>query len=146
MATVTSRAKDPVRLLSRYESYYKNNISLLSMAKKGLKPEAVFDFIAISSLSRQMIELALNKSMKTFQNYKGKDMVLDAVTSEKLLKLFALYQKGSEVFGSTEAFSKWLSKPSFGIGNIMPQTFIDTITGVDLIYEELVRIEYGDLA
>jgi putative toxin-antitoxin system antitoxin component (TIGR02293 family) len=72
--------------------------------------------------------------------------MLDAVTSEKLLKLFALYNKGSEVFGSLDAFTDWLSKPAYGIGSQIPQDIIDTMTGIDLIHDELVRIEYGDLA
>jgi putative toxin-antitoxin system antitoxin component (TIGR02293 family) len=84
--------------------------------------------------------------MKTFQNYFTKNTLLDASTSEKLLKLFALYQKGAAVFGSIEEFAAWLTKPAYGIGNVVPQTIIDTATGIDLIHEELVRIEYGDLA
>ena len=146
MPAAVDRRKGPEKVLSTYEPYFKDSISLLFRAKKGLKPEAVFDFMFISALSNEMIEAALNKTIKTFQNYKEKHTTLDAVTSEKLLKLFALYQKGSEVFGSTEAFSEWLSKPAYGIGNRIPQTIMDTMTGVDLIYEELIRIEYGDLA
>jgi len=146
MSTAVVRRRDPEKVLLRYEPYFKDNISLLFRAKKGLKPDAVFDFILISALSNEMIETALNKSMKTFQNYKEKNTTLDSATSEKLLKLFALYQKGSEVFGSTDAFSQWLSKPAHGIGNAVPQNIMDTITGIDLINEELVRIEYGDLA
>ena len=146
MATTISRKKDLEKVLEKYEPHFKNDIALLFQAKKGLKPQAVFDFIGLSELPHQLVEEVFNKSMKTFQNYLTKNTLLDASTSEKLLKLFALYQKGAEVFGSIEGFAEWLTKPAYGIGNVVPQTIIDTATGIDLINEELVRIEYGDLA
>lgn len=138
--------RDAAKVLARYKPFFQNNIVLLAKAKKGLQPEAVFDFILISALPTEQVEAALNKSMKTFQNYKEKKTVLDTTTSEKLLKLFALYSKGAEIFGAIEAFSDWLSRPAYGIGNQRPQDLLDTVTGIDLITDELKRIEYGDLA
>lgn len=146
MTTSALKLKNSEKVFAAYEPYFKNGISLLQQAKKGLKPKAVFEFIGLSGLSTQVVEIALNKNMKTFQNYRDKNTLLDAPTSEKLLKLFALYRKGTEVFGSVQAFTEWLSKPAFGIGNTVPQSIIDTNTGIDLIKEELVRIAYGDVA
>ncbi len=145
MAVEAINKKDVGKLLSRYEAHYQDNISLETMASRGLKPEAVFDFISLADLPNSIIETTLNKSLKTFQNYKVNKSLLDATTSEKLLKLFALYSKGIEVFGSVDAFSEWLSKPAYGLGNKVPQDLIGTMTGIDLINEELIRIEYGDL-
>lgn len=146
MAVAIVKKQDPEKVLARYEPYFRNDIALLFQAKKGLKPKAVFDFIHLSSLPQETVELVFNKSMKTFQNYLEKDTVLDAGTSEKLLKLFALYRKGTEVFGSIDAFGEWLSKPAYGVGHAIPYSIMDTATGIDLVNEELVRIEYGDLA
>jgi putative toxin-antitoxin system antitoxin component (TIGR02293 family) len=146
MATAMERKKDGDKVLRKYEPYFRNDIALLFQAKKGLKPQAIFDFVGLSELPHQLVEEVFHKSMKTFQNYFTKNTLLDASTSEKLLKLFALYQKGAAVFGSIEEFAAWLTKPAYGIGNVVPQTIIDTATGIDLIHEELVRIEYGDLA
>lgn len=141
-----AKNRDAARVLSRYEPFFQNSISLLYKAKKGLKPEAVFDFMRISELANTQLEATLNKSMKTFQNYRDRKTTLDAVTSEKLLRLFALYSKGTGVFGTTDAFSDWLARPAYGIGNQVPQDLMDTITGIDLINDELTRIAYGDLA
>jgi putative toxin-antitoxin system antitoxin component (TIGR02293 family) len=146
MSGTLSKSRDAAKVLLSYEPFFQDNITLLYKAKKGLQPEAVFDFILISDLSNEQIETALNKSMKTFQNYRDKKAALDVITSEKLLKLFALYSKGAAVFGSIDAFTDWLSKPAYGIGNQVPQDLIDTMTGIDLIKDELIRIEFGDLA
>jgi len=133
-------------IFARYQPFFRNNISLLNKARSGLQPQAVLDFMDVSNLSAAAIESAFNKSMKTFQNYLNKKINLDIATSEKLLKLFALYSRGIEVFGSVDAFSEWLSRPAYGLGKKVPLQILDTITGVDLVNEELLRIEYGDLA
>ena len=146
MNGVISERGDAMQKLSRYEPFFQNNIILLQKAKTGLSPEAAFDFMLISELPGEQVEAALNKSIKTFQNYREKKANLDVTTSEKLLKLFALYSRGTTVFGSLDAFTEWLSRPAYGIGNQVPQTLLDTMTGIELINDELVRIEYGDLA
>jgi putative toxin-antitoxin system antitoxin component (TIGR02293 family) len=133
-------------ILQKYEKSFGNNIALLASAKKGLSPQAVFDFISLSAISFPMAEKVLNKTLKTFTSYKEKNTSLDAVVSEKLLKLFSLYHKGLITFGDNEEFNKWLTEPAFGLGNQVPVDLLDTITGIDLIAEELTRIQYGDLA
>lgn len=133
-------------VLLKYEKSFRNSIALLSTAQKGLNPQAVFDFISLSMLSPTLVEKSLAKTIKTFTSYKINNSSLDAVTSEKLLKLFKLYGKGVTIFGSAEEFNKWMAEPAFGLGNQLPQNLLDTITGVELVSEELTRIEYGDLA
>jgi putative toxin-antitoxin system antitoxin component (TIGR02293 family) len=115
-------------------------------AKKGLRPQAVFDFISLSELSNLLVEKALNKTLKTFIAYKTANTTLDPIVSEKLLKLFSLYDKGLTVFGNAREFNKWMAEPAFGLGNLVPGNLLDTITGIELITEELTRIAYGDLA
>jgi len=146
MNTIASEHKKADSLLSKYEKSFDNSISILLNAKKGLKAQAVFDFILISRFSNQLIEQLLKKTLKTFTNYKDQNTLLDSAISEKLLKLFALYDKGVSVFGSIEEFNKWMAEPAFGLGNQIPSSLLDTITGIDLVGEELTRIEYGDLA
>ena len=82
--------KNQTSLMAKYEKYVGNDIELLLSAKKGLRPEAVFDFISISRFSPLLVEQLLNKTIKTFNNYKVNNTVLDSTTSEKLLKLFTL--------------------------------------------------------
>jgi putative toxin-antitoxin system antitoxin component (TIGR02293 family) len=84
--------------------------------------------------------------MKTFTSYQKNKTALDPVISEKLLKIFSLYQKGVTVFGTVDEFNLWLAAPAFGLGKAVPKDLLDTITGIDLVSEELSRIEHGDLA
>ena len=140
------RSGSAEKVLLRYQPYFSNSLALLSKARQGLSPAAVYDFITLTEWSDKKVETTLNKSMKTVQSQKLKKIVLDTVTSEKLLKLFALYSRGTSVFGSVEAFTDWLSRPAYGIGSRVPDELLDTLTGIELITYELTRIKYGDLA
>lgn len=146
MGTIAITADRSGSILGKYAKSFENAIALLLSAKQGLMPEAIFDFITLSEFQTKQVEHLLNKTVKTFHKYKEQNIALDATVSEKLLKLFALYDKGIALFGSAGEFNKWMAEPSFGLGNQVPKELIDTITGIELVGEELTRIEYGDLA
>jgi putative toxin-antitoxin system antitoxin component (TIGR02293 family) len=133
-------------VLAKYKKSFANDISVLSNARKGLKAQAVFDFMTLSGLSLPLVEKVFTKSIKTFNNYKEKNTLFDPTLSEKLLRLFALYDKGADVFGSVEVFNQWMAVPAYGLGGEVPQQLLDTITGIQMITDELSRIEHGVLA
>lgn len=134
------------KVLKKYEKKYDNNISLFMSSKKGLEPQAAFDLIAITLLTGPMIESILYVTLKTLSNYKQRKTHLNAAMSEKVLSIFALYKKGISIFGSVEEFNKWMEAPAYGLGGQRPNNLLDTMTGINLISEELTRIEYGDLS
>lgn len=129
-----------------YRILYSNPISLLTSSKKGLDAKAAMDFLNLSGFSQEQFQETFKTTVKTIQNYDRQDLKLDASLSEKLLKSFALFEKGIEVFGCAEAFHDWLNVSAYGLGNQIPFEMMDTITGIGLIEEELIRIAYGDLA
>ena len=131
---------------SVYHTFYENPIALFSSSKKGLDAKAALDFSQLSGFSPNEFQDTFKTTVKTIQNYYAGSLKLDAALSEKLLKSFALFEKGISIFGSAKAFQNWLNVPSYGMGNQVPFDLMDTITGINLIEEELIRIEHGDLA
>jgi len=129
-----------------YRPSYMDDISLLSSSKKGLSAKAALDFIWLSGFSHDEFQETFKTTVKTIQNYATRNLSLDAALSEKLLKSFALFDKGVEIFGTADSFHRWLNKPAYGLGFQVPMLLMDTITGIKLIEEELIRIEFGDLA
>ena len=129
-----------------YQPFYADDISLLNNSKKGLNAKAALDFLSISGFTQDEFQETFKTTVKTIQNHVTKDIILDSALSEKLLKSFALYDKGIEIFGAAKSFRRWLSTPAYGLGNQLPFDLMDTITGIQLIEEELIRIEFGDLA
>lgn len=65
---------------------------------------------------------------------------------KKLIKILDVYRKGKVIFGSVDAFVQWLNLSSVGLGGKKPFDLMHTPEGLDLIMEELFRIEYGALA
>lgn len=129
-----------------YQSFYDNPISLLTSSKKGLDAKAALDFLSLSGFTHNEFQETFKTTVKTIQNYFAQELKLDAALSEKLLKSFALFERGIALFGSAKAFQNWLNVEAYGLGNQLPFELMDTITGISLIEEELIRLEYGDLA
>ena len=57
-----------------------------------------------------------------------------------------LHSRGAEVFGDMENFSIWLHSENVGLGNIIPKNLLKTTFGIQLLMDELGRIEHGILA
>ncbi|MEO8886769.1 MAG: antitoxin Xre/MbcA/ParS toxin-binding domain-containing protein [Mucilaginibacter sp.] len=133
-------------VIYNYQPFYSNTISLLNNAKKGLSAKAALDFLSLSGFTQNEFQETFKTTVKTIQNHVIRKLNLDAALSEKLLKSFALYDRGTALFGSANNFHQWLHAPAYGLGNQLPFTLMDTITGMQLIEEELIRIEYGALA
>jgi putative toxin-antitoxin system antitoxin component (TIGR02293 family) len=129
-----------------YHSFYANPVALLTNSKKGLDAKAALDFLNLSGFSHQQFQDTFKTTVKTIQNYTNQAQKLDASLSEKILKAFALFEKGIALFGSADVFYNWLNVPAYGLGNQIPFDILDTFTGVNLIEEELIRLEYGALA
>ncbi len=104
-------------------------------------------FLKISSLPNKFLaEKIFEISTKTLYSYRQSGKKLPVRLNEHILKLEELYKKGIELFESADEFNRWLKSESFGLGNIKPINILNSVTGIDLIYEELVRIEFGATA
>jgi putative toxin-antitoxin system antitoxin component (TIGR02293 family) len=83
---------------------------------------------------------------KTFAKYKNQRSKLPERYSELALRLQDLYKLGIELFGSAKGFNDWLKKESYGLAFKIPIKMMKTVTGIELVYEELMRIAYGATA
>jgi len=84
-------------------------------------------------------------SLKTIERYSKSRTKLEPIYSDYLLKIKSIYEYGQSVFGSNESFGNWMKKKSYGLGSI-PLNLLKTNSGMDLLLDELRRIEYGDLS
>ncbi len=130
----------------KYHVQPENNFALVHRAQNGISVSAFFDLLEIAELTSSELSSLLNVSYKTMQRYQKEDKKLSALNSEQVLKMIVLYQKAEEIFGDLSSFNRWLRKPAQGLGGQKPLQFMQTPGGIDLIYEELVRIEFGAFA
>ena len=150
MAAATGRIRKvlPKRnaSLSQYEPLIKDILSIVLAAREGVSAKAFFELVEWSHLRKEQMAELLSTSLKTLDRYRQQGKNLNPVNGEQVLKLMVLFKKGQEVFGDVAAFGRWLEKPAFGLGGQVPFQLMYTSGGIDLVTEELVRIEYGDLA
>ncbi len=88
----------------------------------------------------------LHLSERTIQRYKKENKSFDPLYSERILQIELLYKKGIAVFGVADNFYTWMDTVSIPLGSIKPKDLLDTGFGIEAIYDELGRIEFGVLA
>jgi putative toxin-antitoxin system antitoxin component (TIGR02293 family) len=133
-------------IYAKYAPQIRGNISIVLNARKGLSASVLYDIILLTGFKKEQIATLFNTSAKTITRYTQEGKNLDVVNSEHALKLIALFKKGNEIFGELEAFRKWIMKPAYGLGWEIPVEFMETSGGIELIMEELYRIEFGATA
>jgi putative toxin-antitoxin system antitoxin component (TIGR02293 family) len=104
------------------------------------------DMVQVADYDKDFAAGLLDLSYKTVSRYQKEKKTFSPLQSEYIIKTITLFHKGEEVFGTTESFKRWLDKPAFGLGNIIPRNIITTVSGINFVMEELNRIERGDLA
>lgn len=88
----------------------------------------------------------LSLSERTMQRYKREKKRFDPIHSERLLLIMLLFKKGVDVFENSDNFIKWLNSENISLGGVKPINILDNTFGVNLIKDELTRIEHGVLA
>jgi len=121
---------------------------IIDELKSNRKSKEILErFMKISGISNKLLaEEVFEISPKTLYLYRKSNKDMPIRFNEQILKLEELYKKGIELFEDSEGFNKWLKSESYGLGNVKPIDLINSITGIDLIFEELVRIEFGATA
>lgn len=82
---------------------------------------------------------------RTLRRYTSED-VLNKRLSERALEIAKLYSRGEEVFGDAKSFSQWMHTEVPALGHRSPKSFLDTSMGIQMLIDELGRIEHGVFA
>lgn len=119
-----------------------NPYEVIEIARKGL-PKRSADILAkaIGLTGRELVRI-LNIAERTFHRYQPETM-LDTPSTERLLQLASLYQKGEEVFEDLLIFKNWMRQPNELFNNKSPLEMLDTNTGFQLVEDEIGRIEFN---
>lgn len=121
-------------------------LTLVSAVREGV-PYRLFDRLVKSKLfSIAHWAHLLHVSERTLLRYQKAGHTFDAVQSERILQIVMLYAYGVEVFGQEHAFQRWLESESIALGGRIPQDLLDSAFGIELLRDELGRIEHGVLA
>ena len=124
----------------------KDIYSLIDMVRQGIKFSNFTNLVGKSPFNLSEWSNFLHLSERTMQRYKKEKTTFGNIHSEKILQLTLLFKFGTEVFGDKEHFNTWLDSDNIALGKTKPKTLLDNSFGIDMIKDELTRIEQGVLA
>ena len=119
-----------------------SRLDLVSLSRKGLHKQALINLGDALQLSLKELASLLPVTERTLQR-RGPDGLLSPSVSEQIILIAEVTAKGREVFGTLENFRKWLKEKNIGLGGHSPLNLLDTAIGVQLVEEELGKLEYG---
>jgi putative toxin-antitoxin system antitoxin component (TIGR02293 family) len=129
-------------------AYRSNKIGIIQqLEQKNEASKVIDDLVKITGMTlTTLASHVYEMTPKTLSSYRQKGKVLPTRSLEVSIKLQDLYAKGTGIFGDKTNFNHWLEKESYGLGMRKPINLLNTSSGIDLVYEELVRIEFGATA
>jgi len=162
-AYVTSYSLRPVNGTKVESNYVKRSLALMGVAsvapfntvenvsdfihciREGVPKKALDNLIEVTGISATEMAGIIRTSDRTLRRYSPKQK-LNAEQSERVIELAKVYSRGEEVFGTLEAFREWMNSSVMALGNKKPKEFLDTSMGIEMLMEELGRIEHGIFA
>jgi putative toxin-antitoxin system antitoxin component (TIGR02293 family) len=121
-------------------------LALIHKIRAGVSFALFEHIVRLSPFTIQDWSAFLHLSERSMQRYKKDQKNFDALQSEKIVEISRLYQRGINVFGNNQKFNLWLESPSVALGGYTPKSFLDSSIGIQLIQDELGRIEHGIFA
>lgn len=119
---------------------------LIDVTRKGIDYNTFNEFTVSYPLNISTWSKILNMSERTIQRYRREKKRLDSIHTEKLLLIMLLFNKGVSVFGNISNFLAWINSKSIPLGGVKPIDLLDNSFGINMVKDELIKIEHGVLA
>lgn len=124
----------------------KNLLYIIELVRSGINPNAFGELTELTPFTMAEWADFLQLSERTIQRNQKEKKAFQPIQSEKIVELAMLYNYGVEVFGDKDNFDIWLDAKSIALGGRKPKELLDTNFGINLVKDELGRIEHGILA
>lgn len=115
----------------------------IHIATRGVNANIITNFRTYFNLTRDSAAHMLNISEPTLYRWIKGNKNMERDYSVKLFEITDLFLYGSEVFGNTANFFKWLALPNTALGGMEPQNLIEIPGGISKVKDVLGRIEHG---
>ncbi len=123
-----------------------SELDLVELVRQGLTRQALFHLADTLDLSPAETASIFRLSVRTLQRFRQKpdeqQELLESAVSDRLVQLAELYAYGLEVL-SKENFLQWMQTSLRTLGGKRPKELLFSSVGIDMVKDELTRIEYG---
>ncbi len=123
-----------------------DTVELVKLSRKGIPYKLFEEIVNTNSYSLKDWSKFLHLTERTIQRYKKEKKKFEPIQSERIIDIAKLQLKGTELFGSNEIFGEWMNSKIIALGNIRPIELLDNSFGIEMLMDELGRIEHGVLA
>jgi len=118
------------------------SVKIITTLEDGISINALERVATYLGISMHQLLSFMRISRSTWQRRK-KAKKLDFNLSDKTVQLAHLLEHAEQVFGQSEKVRLWFNMPSVVFENRRPVELIGSLSGLNLINEELIRIEQG---
>ncbi|PCC99268.1 antitoxin Xre/MbcA/ParS toxin-binding domain-containing protein [Halopseudomonas pelagia] len=118
----------------------------IAIIRTGLPSATIRMAAAALNVNRQVLCRALSVSISTVNRILKNGKRLDAVASERVVRLLQIALLARDLFESEERAAHWLLTPNDALGGANPFTFCDTELGARQVRRTLRSIEWGHAA
>jgi len=119
---------------------------LIYQTRQGINFDSFVQLASLSPFNIQDWSKFLHLSERTMQRYKKEKKRFGPIYAEKIIEITMLQKYGSTVFGNDDHFAQWMEIDNIALGGSKPKDLLDSTFGINLIKQELGRIEHGILA
>ena len=128
---------------STLKTALRSDFDLIELSISGLPAASWFYLINFMGWGRDESADYLTVSRRTVSRW-TKTMKLSSGVSDEVLSIARVIARGIDVFGSKSKFQNWIRKPSKALESRQPLELIGSRIGLELVNDELLRIEYGE--
>ena len=121
------------------------SFDLVEMAHRGIPKKSIYALAESLQVTIAELTKYLHVSERTLQRY-APEKRLSSTLSDRILQIAKVYARSSEVFEDAEDAARWLKQPNIALGNTEPLELLDTAAGIEMVLDELTRMEYGVFA
>lgn len=117
-------------------------LDLVKLGGEGLSKGAVSRLAKHLSIGLQEMAPLLCVNLRTIQRY-NTERIFSRTISERILRIALVVARGEAVFGDSGQFRTWLKEPNRAMADKRPLDLLVSDFGIDMILDQLGRIEHG---
>jgi putative toxin-antitoxin system antitoxin component (TIGR02293 family) len=120
-----------------------DHIKMAELVDHGVSVQVALDLARHLRISQEQLSELIYLPKRTLHRRIEQGEVLKQDESERVLRLFRLYNRAVEVFADEERAARWFSSRPKALGGKTPLEFMKTEPGARWVEEVLGRIEHG---
>jgi putative toxin-antitoxin system antitoxin component (TIGR02293 family) len=121
----------------------KDYVKMAALAVRGVEPELALDLAKRLDISQDKLSELAQIAKTTLHRRIKEHQPLAQDESERVIRLYTVYQKAVEVFDDEERAARWFSSRPKALGGKTPLEFMATEPGARYVEKLLGRIEHG---